>query len=721
MSEFLPIEIRHLDKTTLPLSSNDLIPVVIGSDDNGYETRATKLLDIKNYVNVENQDYFIDTLNVNNSAVIENYLNVGEIYSNTGNKLYVDGNVLISGSLSALSGITYFNTNISQASSLFLSGSDGNVLTVKQEFNFPIAQFFDGNQIALHVDGRDATAANVGIKTDNPNESLTVSGNISSDSYIFSPYANIVTVSSNNLISDNLNIYGNSNIGNDNSTIGIGTSSSLTKISGNLLINTDTNAVSTVIGNLSSDVYINGYMFTKDISSSGNIKINVGYDDVYDFSLGNLRATNNIIGTTNLSGNLYFDGNTVINSGDSDNTYINTSNNTGILFLGNNLNKTEINSSIFSINTNVTSDFKYLNFIDYDSLISNIDDINNTSTVVFLATSITTGNDSLTSVQYKTLENIETQKIDVNNLSIKLGNTKLVNRIYGSSLYLNSNDLIDIKTLSGGYIDIGDNNTSLNVTGVVAEINNDNDGVTKNTFINNQENSGNVFIGNIQGITEINGSVTNINTLSSGSRTIIGHLSSNVVISNLMVNGGLTANVNSFDISNINADFLNVSDTTSLNGDIFINGTFECSGNSSFSNNVFFNDSIKIGNTGIEKVLELDGNQIIKTNSDNTSLKITQTGNGNLLLVENEINDTTPFIITSSADVGIGTLNPNNKLTVVGSISSTDTVYCNLIDLSSVKFTNEYSTATRNITSSNEFIKIIVNGNTKYLRLFDID
>jgi hypothetical protein len=520
MSEFLPIEIRHLDKTTLPLSSYDLIPIVVGSDDSGYETRATKLLDIKDYINVENQDFFIDTLNVNNSAVIQNYLNVGEIYSNTGNKLYVDGNVLISGSLSALSGITYFNTTVSEASSLFLSGSNGNVLTVKQEFNFPIAQFFDGNQISLHIDGRDATAANVGIKTDNPNESLTVSGNISSDNYIFSPFANINTVSSNNLISTNLNIYGNSNIGDNNSTIVIGTSSSLTKINGNLLINTDTDLVSTVIGNLSSDVYINGYMFTRDISSSGNIKINVSDDDIYDFSLGNLGSTNNIIGTTNLSGNLYFDGNIVINSGDSDNTYINTSNNTGSLFLGNNLNKTEINSSIFSINTNLTSDFKYLNFIDYDSLIANINDINNTSTVVFLATSITTGNDSLTSVQYQTLENIETQKIDVNNLSINFGNTKLINRIFGSNLYLISNELISIKTLSGGYIDIGDNNSSSTITGVVAEINNENDGVIKNTFINNQENSGNVFIGNIQNITEINGSITNINTLSSGSRTI---------------------------------------------------------------------------------------------------------------------------------------------------------------------------------------------------------
>jgi hypothetical protein len=721
MSEFLPIEIRHLDKTTLPLSSYDLIPIVVGSDDSGYETRATKLLDIKDYINVENQDFFIDTLNVNNSAVIQNYLNVGEIYSNTGNKLYVDGNVLISGSLSALSGITYFNTTVSEASSLFLSGSNGNVLTVKQEFNFPIAQFFDGNQISLHIDGRDATAANVGIKTDNPNESLTVSGNISSDNYIFSPFANINTVSSNNLISTNLNIYGNSNIGDNNSTIVIGTSSSLTKINGNLLINTDTDLVSTVIGNLSSDVYINGYMFTRDISSSGNIKINVSDDDIYDFSLGNLGSTNNIIGTTNLSGNLYFDGNIVINSGDSDNTYINTSNNTGSLFLGNNLNKTEINSSIFSINTNLTSDFKYLNFIDYDSLIANINDINNTSTVVFLATSITTGNDSLTSVQYQTLENIETQKIDVNNLSINFGNTKLINRIFGSNLYLISNELISIKTLSGGYIDIGDNNSSSTITGVVAEINNENDGVIKNTFINNQENSGNVFIGNIQNITEINGSITNINTLSSGSRTIIGHLSSDVVISNLMINGGLTANVNSFDISNINADFLNVSDTTSLNGDIFINGTLECSGNSSFNNDVFFNDSIKVGTFDFQSSIDLDGNQIIKTNSENPALKITQTGNGNLLLIENEIDDTTPFIITSSSDVGIGTLTPNNKLTVVGSISSTDTVYCNLIDLSSVKFTNEYYTATKNITSSNEFIKIIVNGNTKYLRLFDID
>lgn len=61
----------------------------------------------------------------------------------------------------------------------------------------------------------------------------------------------------------------------------------------------------------------------------------------------------------------------------------------------------------------------------------------------------------------------------------------------------------------------------------------------------------------------------------------------------------------------------------------------------------------------------------IQTSNSNPALKIIQTGSGAGLLVEDSTSpDSTPFIITSTGDVGIGLATPSQKLDVVGRIKS---------------------------------------------------
>jgi hypothetical protein len=61
----------------------------------------------------------------------------------------------------------------------------------------------------------------------------------------------------------------------------------------------------------------------------------------------------------------------------------------------------------------------------------------------------------------------------------------------------------------------------------------------------------------------------------------------------------------------------------------------------------------------------------IQTSNSNPALKIVQTGSGAGLLVEDSTSpDSTPFIVTSTGDVGIGLATPSQKLDVVGRIKS---------------------------------------------------
>jgi hypothetical protein len=60
---------------------------------------------------------------------------------------------------------------------------------------------------------------------------------------------------------------------------------------------------------------------------------------------------------------------------------------------------------------------------------------------------------------------------------------------------------------------------------------------------------------------------------------------------------------------------------------------------------------------------------VISVNSTSTALRVTQTGTGESFRVEDSTNpDSSPFVITSSGNVGVGTTSPNGKLDVRGNI-----------------------------------------------------
>lgn len=77
------------------------------------------------------------------------------------------------------------------------------------------------------------------------------------------------------------------------------------------------------------------------------------------------------------------------------------------------------------------------------------------------------------------------------------------------------------------------------------------------------------------------------------------------------------------------------------------------------------------GNIGVGIVAPLGRFHVAGSTSDDI-VRITQSGAGVPLRVEDETTDTTPFIVDTAGNVGIGTPTPTVKLQVVGGIASTD-------------------------------------------------
>ena len=72
-----------------------------------------------------------------------------------------------------------------------------------------------------------------------------------------------------------------------------------------------------------------------------------------------------------------------------------------------------------------------------------------------------------------------------------------------------------------------------------------------------------------------------------------------------------------------------------------------------------------IGGIASVTQLSVSGVSTISVNSSSDALRITQEGSGNALVVEDSTNpDASPFVVTSTGSVGIGTTNPTQKLQV---------------------------------------------------------
>jgi hypothetical protein len=66
----------------------------------------------------------------------------------------------------------------------------------------------------------------------------------------------------------------------------------------------------------------------------------------------------------------------------------------------------------------------------------------------------------------------------------------------------------------------------------------------------------------------------------------------------------------------------------------------------------------------------ITGSTVISANSTTAALRITQVGTGNALLVEDEANpDSSPFVVTATGNVGIGTTSPTTAVSIGGATS----------------------------------------------------
>jgi hypothetical protein len=160
-----------------------------------------------------------------------------------------------------------------------------------------------------------------------------------------------------------------------------------------------------------------------------------------------------------------------------------------------------------------------------------------------------------------------------------------------------------------------------------------------------------------------------------GSQTIQGNLS---VLGNQTIQGNLSVQ-NTLSATMVQAvsarfDFVDIKQFESSGFDI--RGNLNVLGRLSATDIVNFNSGL----TARDAVL-------FDVNTSAPALEITQRGSGYSLLVEDEFNNTTPFAITNSGNVGVGTSTPNEKLTVFGNLSVSGTLSATMIEAVSSRIT----------------------------------
>jgi len=104
--------------------------------------------------------------------------------------------------------------------------------------------------------------------------------------------------------------------------------------------------------------------------------------------------------------------------------------------------------------------------------------------------------------------------------------------------------------------------------------------------------------------------------------------------------------------------------------------TFDTSGNTNLQKDLKFSSTAAIKNSSGNNILSESGGTItlttnsavIEGSSSGNLVRITQTGSGNALVVEDSANpDNTPFVVNASGVVGIGTSSPNEMMTIASS------------------------------------------------------
>jgi hypothetical protein len=129
--------------------------------------------------------------------------------------------------------------------------------------------------------------------------------------------------------------------------------------------------------------------------------------------------------------------------------------------------------------------------------------------------------------------------------------------------------------------------------------------------------------------------------------------------------GGLTANTISA------TTYFNLPTDVSVTGATYSNNTFTYTNNTGGTFSTLFNTMTGLTITGN---LTVTGStqSLFSGNSSSTLVRITQTGTGNAFVIEDSNNpDSSPFVIDTNGNVGVGTTSPNAKLDVTGSINNT--------------------------------------------------
>jgi hypothetical protein len=147
------------------------------------------------------------------------------------------------------------------------------------------------------------------------------------------------------------------------------------------------------------------------------------------------------------------------------------------------------------------------------------------------------------------------------------------------------------------------------------------------------------------------------------------------------LSGKLTCTT-SASLSGINVGTVGATPTTLTNGDIWIGDALNFRNSSGATRQVLVNNTANLvsASTTVSPVMTIQQNGstsgvgalVVTNSSPANAVRITQTGNGNALLVEDSSNpDSSPFVVTANGQTVIGSLTPYStaSLTVTGGVS----------------------------------------------------